>query len=356
MTKERQFNTILYKSVVLVAKMNKGEYNSIIRCLKYISPPGAREGENHMLSGKKAETEVNCELLSITYLRGAARGPGALGENIYRALYTLPGECRITIGSETFHLIGNRMMLLRGPLDYRIDSVAGEMALIQTDFTAKGGGGIVPVEEASAAFPGYAGYMDKGPQVFLYEDHFGLAMTLLRNVNAYSQYESPSQQLLTDMALSTLLLYATSIEDVRGDSPLPANEHVRKAIEFIQANYMFNIGAEDIAAYAGIHPNYLHRIFLTKAHTRVLEYLTGFRVKKAKLLLVSTTLSIAEVAHQAGFSSRQYFSKVFRSYVGVTPQEFRNSYDVTCNYQVARSRYNIERYHNRAVLYGENES
>jgi AraC-like DNA-binding protein len=55
------------------------------------------------------------------------------------------------------------------------------------------------------------------------------------------------------------------------------------------------------------------------------DYLQRFRLRKALELLGSTQLPITEIAHTLGYSSSQYFSKVFRKYAGQTPRDWRAS-------------------------------
>lgn len=52
------------------------------------------------------------------------------------------------------------------------------------------------------------------------------------------------------------------------------------------------------------------------------RYLTDCRLAKAKLLLVSTGLSIAQVATQSGFAQSSYFIKVFRRFEGMSPVKY----------------------------------
>lgn len=47
------------------------------------------------------------------------------------------------------------------------------------------------------------------------------------------------------------------------------------------------------------------------------------RVDEAKLLLANRSLSVAEIAERVGFSDYNYFTKIFKKTVGVTPSEYR---------------------------------
>ncbi len=57
-----------------------------------------------------------------------------------------------------------------------------------------------------------------------------------------------------------------------------------------------------------------------------LEYLTNIRMERAKKLLISSPLPIAEVSAQAGYGDYRVFSKVFKRAEGVTPSQFRRDF------------------------------
>lgn len=64
---------------------------------------------------------------------------------------------------------------------------------------------------------------------------------------------------------------------------------------------------------------------LVKRHTgkTFTEYLTYYRISKAKSMILEGTLSIKEITYAVGFNSQNYFAKVFKKYTGFTPSEFR---------------------------------
>lgn len=49
------------------------------------------------------------------------------------------------------------------------------------------------------------------------------------------------------------------------------------------------------------------------------------RVNRAKLLLQTTTMSIAEISRSIGFDDQLYFSRIFKKRIGLSPQKYRNS-------------------------------
>ena len=57
-----------------------------------------------------------------------------------------------------------------------------------------------------------------------------------------------------------------------------------------------------------------------------LTYLTNNRMEKAKNLLLTTPLSVAEVSEQAGYGDYRVFTKVFKKNEGVTPSQYRRDF------------------------------
>ena len=55
------------------------------------------------------------------------------------------------------------------------------------------------------------------------------------------------------------------------------------------------------------------------------KLMSALRLKKAKELLTSTTLSVSEIAYQTGFTTPGYFSKNFKSKYGISPKGFRQN-------------------------------
>lgn len=53
------------------------------------------------------------------------------------------------------------------------------------------------------------------------------------------------------------------------------------------------------------------------------EYISDYRINKAKELLRDTNIKISGVAEKVGFSDAAYFYRVFKKSVGVTPAQYR---------------------------------
>ncbi len=85
------------------------------------------------------------------------------------------------------------------------------------------------------------------------------------------------------------------------------------------------LSLDSIAAYVHLNPAYLSDSFKRDTGRNLKRLITEVRMKKACSLLATTNLSVADVAAQTGYRSANYFSKLFRQEMGMTPLEYRSS-------------------------------
>jgi Response regulator containing CheY-like receiver domain and AraC-type DNA-binding domain len=103
------------------------------------------------------------------------------------------------------------------------------------------------------------------------------------------------------------------------------SSYTKKTIEFINANYFKNISLTDAANYIGVNSSYLSRIFKEDCKKGFVEYVNSVRVEKAKLLIENGDIKLKDIVNKVGFSSYNYFFKVFKDLIGMTPIEYENS-------------------------------
>ena len=71
---------------------------------------------------------------------------------------------------------------------------------------------------------------------------------------------------------------------------------------------------------------YISQLFKNEIGVGFLAYLTNIRMERAKQLLLSTSLSIAEVSEQSGYGDYRVFTKVFKKSEGITPSQYRRDF------------------------------
>lgn len=97
---------------------------------------------------------------------------------------------------------------------------------------------------------------------------------------------------------------------------------VKKAMKMISQNYNKGLTLESVAASLNITPVYLSSIFSKETGQPFSNYLTQFRINKAKALLLTGNYKIYEIAEMVGYSDSKYFCKVFKKCTGMSTSTF----------------------------------
>jgi len=74
---------------------------------------------------------------------------------------------------------------------------------------------------------------------------------------------------------------------------------------------------------------YISRRFKQEFGENISDYIARVRIEKAKQLLLSPNLRIAQIAEIIGYQDEKYFSKVFKKMVGQSPNEYRKKHERT---------------------------
>jgi AraC family transcriptional regulator len=78
-----------------------------------------------------------------------------------------------------------------------------------------------------------------------------------------------------------------------------------------------------MARRAGYSPFHFSRLFRRQTGQSPWQYVLDRKVEHAKELLLSTTMSVKEIAAELGFPNQDYFAKMFRKRCGAAPTVYR---------------------------------
>ncbi len=107
------------------------------------------------------------------------------------------------------------------------------------------------------------------------------------------------------------------------DEPLYLR-YVAPVIKEIETRYDTELTVQELSAGVYVTPQYLSRLFRRFLGCSAYEYLTTFRINKARELLVSAPrMEVQQIAGETGFSDASHFIAMFKKITGVTPLEFR---------------------------------
>ncbi|MFH5183435.1 response regulator [Paenibacillus sp. TAB 01] len=101
--------------------------------------------------------------------------------------------------------------------------------------------------------------------------------------------------------------------------------YVQYTIQYVDSHYSENISLDMAAEHAGITASYLGRLFKQEAGMYFTEYLNRVRIDHAKRLIGSGKYKVNQINERVGFASYNYFFKVFKDLVGMTPHQYAKS-------------------------------
>lgn len=123
------------------------------------------------------------------------------------------------------------------------------------------------------------------------------------------------------------ILLACLIKQLKKQCELQAEPLlVIKIKNYVRLNFSRKITLADISAHTHYSIPHCEMIFKQATGTSIMEYIIKKRIDTAKSLLVEGTLSLPEIADEVGFSDYNYFSRVFKKEVGVSPLRYKNAY------------------------------
>ena len=100
--------------------------------------------------------------------------------------------------------------------------------------------------------------------------------------------------------------------------------YVEPVIKEIETHYNTELTVQQLSREVYITPQYLSRLFSRFLGCSAYEYLTTYRITRAKeLLLINSRMEVQEIAQRVGFLDTSHFIAMFKKITGVTPLEFR---------------------------------
>ncbi len=102
---------------------------------------------------------------------------------------------------------------------------------------------------------------------------------------------------------------------------------VQNTIDYVEQHFGENgLSVAQIADYLHFSPAYLNVLFRQEMKMTIKQYLSSYRLERARLLLEKDFYRITEIAERCGYGNANYFARVFRDATGMTPAEYRDQY------------------------------
>jgi AraC family transcriptional regulator of arabinose operon len=156
-------------------------------------------------------------------------------------------------------------------------------------------------------------------------DVYSAVQSMEEVVAALEEDETMPMLILAAGALWRVLAQVTASR-MRGAGT--THDRIRQVQDFLRNNLDTALSVPELAAMAGLSTSHFAALFRASAETSVKDYLKRLRSARARELLLTTRLPVAEVAAAVGYDDALYFSRQFRAVNGLSPREFRRQGDL----------------------------
>jgi two-component system response regulator YesN len=112
----------------------------------------------------------------------------------------------------------------------------------------------------------------------------------------------------------------------RMESKKNGNKLFDSILAFIRQNYYKDLSREIVASEVFITPGYLSLLFKQQMKISFLDFLHKTRIEQACSLLSDKSKRIGDIALKVGYNDEKYFFQVFKKYIGMTPNQYRNHF------------------------------
>jgi len=250
----------------------------------------------------------------------------------HRIYFVLSGKGSIKIAKKQYELLPDTFVMWRAGTQYCYSSDEKDPLICITcnfDFTQAGNHLRVPIPPERTRFferdkmipetPFFSDSNAFNDTVFIREAPFlkRLMITLNEEFNKKLKYYT----LQCNNILQDILLKVAYHTD--SDTSSKNNELALSILDYIRLNYKDSPTNEDIGKKFGYHPNYINSLIVKYTGMSLHQYMIDCKLNNAMQLLLSSNMTIAEIADEVNIPDTQYFSRLFKKHFHSPPSSFR---------------------------------
>jgi AraC family transcriptional regulator len=110
---------------------------------------------------------------------------------------------------------------------------------------------------------------------------------------------------------------------VRKATRVELYKRLSRAMDVLRAGFCGEVNLDQLAAEACLSKYHFLRLFRSAYGLSPYQYMQQLRIEKARVLLISSGMSIADLAALLGFDNSQSFSRLFYQKTGLYPTQYR---------------------------------
>lgn len=103
-------------------------------------------------------------------------------------------------------------------------------------------------------------------------------------------------------------------------------ERVHNCIQYVKENYAQQLDVDMLCVKSTLTPQKLQTGFRELYGNTVTSFIKNFRLQKAEELMRTTELNVSQIVYSIGFTSRSYFSKIFKEKYETSPNDYMKKF------------------------------
>lgn len=268
--------------------------------------------------------QVSLNVASITLVPGMPLR-GAHYHSAIELIYVHSGKLACRIGASFLSLSAYDTLLINKNVVHNIEhsDCGAEFSYIQIEMDRQ----LVSPEKDNMYY--IRQFIDKSSPAQYYISHENTELSdIFKNIF----HEFHSNEAYTTLYLQAYILQLTAFMHrykliKKFDSHfLKQLESIKPVIQFIDTHFTDKIYIADVASTINFNKFQLCKRFKVLTGGTVVEYINFIRLHHAAGLLLNSGRTITEIAYSCGFSSVQYFNKIFKQNFGCSPKKFKTSF------------------------------
>lgn len=141
-------------------------------------------------------------------------------------------------------------------------------------------------------------------------------------VRAYTEFNRDTLGRFRALGIVYDVLYSVFSRIVKTDAEVQSKD-IKRAVTYLGTNYKSELSVGQLAEIAHLSRSRFFTLFKFETGMTPIEYKNNICIRNAEKLLVTTSMSIEELADALGFNSATYFRRVFRAHTGMSPSDYR---------------------------------
>lgn len=160
------------------------------------------------------------------------------------------------------------------------------------------------------------------PTQMTFHDTDGTVLNILRRMQAESETKAPGyREMIRCHLIEIILLTIRRIDNA--SVAYGKNSVSAYLVNYIAEHYAENISLTELAFQLHYSLPYVSKCFKDETGMTFVAYLQSYRIRQASRMLLSTKLSIPEIAEAVGYRDVKFFTQIFKAATGQSPVSFR---------------------------------